>query len=211
MEHDVRDARVFADGQHSVPRFAAIGGLVETASAGGRPERSLRGDVDDVGVARIDDDLRDVLRLFQPDVFPALPAVDRFVDAVTHRDRALAVVLARSNPDYERVVRVDGHAADRERLLIIEDRREAGAGVRRLPDAASRGRDIPDPRVARIDGQIDDAAGRECRSEGTQLKACEGLFAVFRFFFFLLLSPLSATFPSHLKTLIVTPINPVFL
>ena len=149
VDDDVGDAGVLADGEHRLPRLPAVSRLVKSAIAARRPKRPLRRNVDDIGVARIDDDLRDVLGLFQPDVLPALPAVDRFVNPVPHRHRALAVVLPRPNPDHERVMRIDRHAADGERLLIIEQRREADPRIRRLPNPASRGGDVPDPPIFR--------------------------------------------------------------
>src|SRR5215207_8403945 len=100
---DLVDARVFADREHGVPCLPAVGCLVETAVAAGRPERPLRGDVDHVRVARIDQDTADVLGALEPHVLPRLAAVVRSVDAVAVGDAALAVELARADPDGRRV------------------------------------------------------------------------------------------------------------
>ena len=54
--------------------------------------------------------------------FQAPAAVDRLVDAVAVADAALAVVLAGADPDRERILRIDRHAADRVRALPVEDR-----------------------------------------------------------------------------------------
>ena len=163
-----------ADLEHPLPALAAVDGLVEAAVAAGGPQRALGGDPDDVGVPRIDDDACRCAR--NPPVRPVLPAgaaVDRLVDAVAVGDAALAVVLAGADPDRQRVVGIDGHAADRIRALTVEDRREGGAGVGRLPDAARGDGDVPDPRVGRIDGEIPDAAGHQRRPDPAQREAGE--------------------------------------
>ncbi len=60
--HDyVGDAGVFADIERLRPRLAAVGGLVKAAIAARAPERALRSNVDDVGIARVNQDAGDVL------------------------------------------------------------------------------------------------------------------------------------------------------
>src|SRR5262249_12278941 len=111
--HDhVGDAGVLADVEDLLPELCAVGGLVEPAGAAGGPEGLLGGDVDDVGVARVDDDLADVLGGGQADVAPGLAAVVGAVDAVAVADAALAVVLAGADPDDLGVPRVEGDGAD---------------------------------------------------------------------------------------------------
>src|ERR1044072_3069328 len=75
------------------PRLSAVGGLVDAAVTSLSPERTLRRDVDDIGVARVDENAPNVLRLFEPGVRPALASVDRLVDAVAVRDHTLRIVL----------------------------------------------------------------------------------------------------------------------
>ncbi len=62
IEHDVADTGVGADRQDRVPCRSAVGSLVKPAIAASRPEWALRGNIDDVRIARVDDDLADVLR-----------------------------------------------------------------------------------------------------------------------------------------------------
>src|SRR4029078_6022190 len=45
-------------------------------------ERALGGDKNDIGILRIDDDARYVLRCIESDLLPCLACVGRFVDAV---------------------------------------------------------------------------------------------------------------------------------
>src|SRR6185312_14898537 len=56
VEHDVADAGVRTDRQHRIPGGSAVSGLVESPLTAGRPQRALRRNVNDVGIARVDDD-----------------------------------------------------------------------------------------------------------------------------------------------------------
>jgi hypothetical protein len=60
MEGDIRDAGVVVDMQHPPPVLPAVVRLVEPALAAGGPEWAFRGNVDDVAIARIDEDPADV-------------------------------------------------------------------------------------------------------------------------------------------------------
>src|SRR5262249_6728781 len=150
------------------------GRLEQAAVAAGAPQRPLGGDVDDVGVARVDQDFADVLGVLEADVLPGLAAVVGAVDAVAVGDAALAVVLPRTDPDDVRVLRVEGDVADRVGALVVEDRRPAGAGVGRLPDAARGGGDVVMAAVFRVDREADDASGGDGRPDGTQAQAVKG-------------------------------------
>src|SRR5207302_1158493 len=137
-------------------------------------QRSLGGDVDDAGVARVEEDLADVLGLFQADLLPALAAVKGLVDAVAVADRALAVVLAGADPDDARVLGVEGDIADRVGALVVEDGGPGDAGVGGLPDATrADGREVV-AAVARVDGQANDPAGEQGRPDGAELEAGVG-------------------------------------
>ena len=61
------------------------------------PQRPLRGDVDRIGVERIDRDHADVLGGLQPDVFPAAAPVHGLVDPVAEGDAALAAAATTSD------------------------------------------------------------------------------------------------------------------
>src|SRR5207244_425830 len=107
IEHDVGDAGVLADIEHLVPGLAAVDGLVEATIAAGIPQRSLGRDVDDVRIARIDEDLADVFGILEADVLPRLAAVVGAIDPVAVADAALAIVLAGADPDDARVLRIE--------------------------------------------------------------------------------------------------------
>src|SRR5262249_52544125 len=82
--HDhVGAAGVVADfNQTPGPRLAAVDRLVETALTAALPQRAGRGDVDDVGIARIDHDARDVLGELESGVAERAPAILALVDSI---------------------------------------------------------------------------------------------------------------------------------
>ena len=158
-----------------LPGLAAVGRLVEAALAAGGPERSLRGDVDDVRVARIDDDLGDVLGLLEAHVRPALAAVEAAVDAVAVADVAAADVLAGADPDD---VRGRSDRSSRSRSSTSPGRRRSASrscrrwSVFQTPPEPDR--HVPGALVVGIDGDVGDAARHQRRSDAAQLEALEG-------------------------------------
>ena len=141
VHDDVGHARVLVDGQHGIPGLPAVRRLVEAAVAAGAPERALRGDVDDVRVLRVDEDLADVLGGLQADVLPALAAVLALVDAVAVADAPLRVVLPRAHPHDVRVAGVDRHGCRSSRSP--RRRRPASRSCRRCRSATRRPRRPP--------------------------------------------------------------------
>src|SRR5258706_9056689 len=103
---------MLTDRQHILPRLAAVRGFEHAAVPARRPERALRGYVDDIRIARVDHNARDVLRVLEPQIAPRAAAVIRPVDAVSVAHAALAVVLARPDPHRVRILRIERHRAD---------------------------------------------------------------------------------------------------
>src|SRR5262249_14656905 len=99
-----------------------------------------------------------VLRFLQPDVFPRLATIVRTVHAVAIADAALAVVLARADPDDVGVLGVEHDCTDRVGTLIVEDRRPGRAAVDRFPHAARSRRHEVMTAIARIDRELHDTA-----------------------------------------------------
>ena len=168
IHRDFGDAGVGADREHRFPRLAAVGGLVQPAVAARRPQRPDRADVDNVRVAGIDEDVLNVLGVLEPHPLPRLARVGGLVDAVAEGDAPLVVVLAGAEPDDVRVLRVDGHRAERIGAVLVEDRRPGIAAVLGLPQIARGRSDVPDAGILRVDGDIRDAAGRQARSEAAE-------------------------------------------
>ena len=129
VELDVVGAGPVIDLEDAIPGFAAVGGLVDAAIAALSPERTLRSDVHDIGVARIDDDAADVFALFEAEVLPAAAAVNRLVDAIAIRDDALRVGFAGADPDRLGTLGVYGDGTDAERTLAVEYRCETRSTI----------------------------------------------------------------------------------
>src|SRR4029078_1874871 len=125
--------------EHSRPRLAAVGRLVDAAVVAVAPQLARHADVDGVGAARVDEDLGDALRVRQAHVGPTVAAVGRLVDAVADRDAVARPRLAAAHPHGLRVLGVDGDGADRLHAGLVEHRLVGGAAVERPSDAAAAG------------------------------------------------------------------------
>ena len=158
-----RDGEVVGAGvvitlEHEAPVAAAVGRLVDAASAAGTPERTGRRDVDDVVVGRIDDDPIDVPRVAQPHVREGRATVGGLVHALAPA-RGLAIVrLAGADPDEIRVRLRHRDVADRHEPLVLQERGPQSAVGRGLPDAAVGRAHIVERRILLVDGDVRDAA-----------------------------------------------------
>ena len=99
------------------------------------------------GIARVDDDLRDLLAVAQAEVRPRLAGVGGLVDAVAGREVGALQPFAAADVDDVRVRRRDRDRADRAGRLVVEDRRPGAAVVGRLPHAAVDGADVEHVRL----------------------------------------------------------------
>src|SRR5260370_37194668 len=129
IEDHIGDAGVVADIKNALPGFAAVGSFVKAPVASRTPQRSLASDINRVRIARVDDNLADVLRSFEANVFPTLSAVLRAVDAVAVSDAALTVVLAGADPDDAGILWVEANRTDGIRSFVVKDRRPSDYGV----------------------------------------------------------------------------------
>ncbi len=127
------------DVEDLAPRHSAVGGF-ENAALGVRLEHvSHGGCVDDVGIARIDGDLGDHVRVAKPGIRPRLAGVGRLVDAVAGVEIAANVGFAGAGVDDVGIRRRDGERADRigdPRDLSVGNVGPAQAVVGAPPDAA---------------------------------------------------------------------------
>ena len=131
-----------------------------------------RGDVDDVRVARMDDDAADLLRVVEADVRPRLPAVGRLVHAVALGDVGAHVGLAAADVDHVRIRRRHGQRADRADRLPVEDRQPRAASVDRLPHPAVHAAEVEMLRFARHAAHGEHAAAAE-RSDQAPVQILE--------------------------------------
>ena len=103
---------------------------------------SEHGDEQPVRIARVDDDLRDLLAVAQAQMRPRRAGVGGLVDAVAGGEVRPLQAFAAADVDDVRIGRRDRDGADRSGGLVVEDRRPRPAGVGRLPDAAVHGADV---------------------------------------------------------------------
>ncbi len=111
-----------------------------------------------VRIGRVDDDLRDLLRIAQTEVRPVRPAVGRFVHPVADREIGALQPFAAAGVDRVGRGRRDRERADRCRRLIVEERRPGAPRVGRLEDPAVYRRDEEGVRPAGDAADRDGAA-----------------------------------------------------
>src|SRR5262249_14094303 len=112
INHDVGQGGVFVNELDVGPRLTAVGGLVDATFFVRTEQTSERRDINRIRVLRINDDTRDGLCLFQPDVSECLAAVGRFIDPVAESGTLAVVRLARADPDDIRIGLANGDVAD---------------------------------------------------------------------------------------------------
>ena len=118
----VRGSGVVVDLQHVRPRLAAIGCLKHPALRACGPKIAGRGNPNDVGVCRMNDDARNVQRSGEAHVLPCLAGVERLVNAVAPRRTLTVVRFAGAGPYDRGIRRRDRDVADaRNRLLIKKE------------------------------------------------------------------------------------------
>ena len=175
VEFDIRYPRVLVDLEYRSPGDTAVCGPVHAALATGGPQRPLGRYQHRIAVARIDENLADVLRCGEPHLLPGAASVEAPVYAAAPGHVAAADVLAGTDPDHVRVVRIDGDGADRVRRLVIEDRRPGDAGIGRLPQTARANRHVPGAAVFRMHLDVRDAAAHERGADAAQIHRADGL------------------------------------
>ena len=175
MKDRVGDAGVIGDVQDSSPALTAVRRLVETSVSAAVPQRPRGRYIHHIGVAWIDEDALDLLRVPQPNPLPGGAGIRRLVDTVTVGGAAIVGVFARAEPNDVRVSWIDDHAAEGIRRILVEDRCPGITAVHRLPQAPRPYRQVPDVVVARIDLQIGDPAGCQARADTTEFEPLENL------------------------------------
>ena len=159
IDVDVLAAGVLVLEQHPIESLAAVERAEDAAFLVRPVGMAERGDEDPIGILRIDRQLRNLLRVTQPEMDPGLAGVARTVDAVADRQVRPRQAFAAGDVDDVRVGRRDGDPADRAGRLILEDRLPGPAGVGGLPHAAVDHPDVEGVRLAGVPGRGLGAAG----------------------------------------------------
>src|SRR6185295_8106845 len=94
LEGEVDGAGVLVLEEHLLPMRAAVARPEDAALGVGTVGVAESGDVDEIGVRRVDEDAADLLAVAQADVRPGLAAVRGLIDAIPLRDVGAHVRLA---------------------------------------------------------------------------------------------------------------------
>ena len=140
VEGDIDRARLVVAKQHLPPRLAAVGALEHATLGAGHAVLAEHRREHDVGVCRMDADLRDGIHRLEAHVRPRLAGVGALVDAVA------------------------GHDVTADRRLAHADVHDVGIALAHRDGANRRARDLPighrRPVLAAIGGLPESATGR---------------------------------------------------
>ena len=175
IEDEVDGAGFVALVEDLLPSLAAVGGTEDAALFIGAGHVAERGDVDDVGILRMDADAADLLGVGESDVFPGAAGVGRFVDTVAVRGIAADAAFAHAGVDHVGIGIGYGDCADRAGLeLAVGDGIPIGAAVGGFEDAAAGGAEIIDQWLCGDACDGDHAAATE-RSDETEFELFVGV------------------------------------
>ena len=149
IDADVVAAGVLVFVEDLLEGAAAVDGS-ENAPFGVRPVRvAERRDEEAIGIARVDVNHRDHLRVTQPEIRPGPPRVGRLVDTVANGEIGPDDSGAGADVDDVPIGGRDGNGANRSGRLIVEDRLPRRTVVGGAPHAAVVEPDIEHVRLAR--------------------------------------------------------------
>ncbi len=155
------------------PRLAAVARAKQAASRAWCPQPAQGGDINVIGVARMDDDLADVVGVGQAGVAPGFPRVAGEEDAITPGHAVACVGLARADPDDLGIGGSDGDGTDGSVRRTIENRRPRPTVIARLPHTAGSRPDVLRGRSGFDDGQRRDPSAHGGGPDGPGDKARE--------------------------------------
>jgi len=149
VEHHIDPAGIFVFRENFRPRFAAVACPENSPFRIWAKGVTKRGHEYDIWIIRMNDERADLARVAQPDIFPVLSGIDRFVNT-----GAVSGVPANggfAGADVNSVVIGwrDREGADRRNVLLIKERRPIRAAVQRFPDSARNGAKVPGVRFPR--------------------------------------------------------------
>ena len=148
VEGDIDSAGIVVDEENLRPGLAAIG-CTKDASFWIRSVRMTEcGDIDDVGVCRMDNHFADGAGVAQPDVLPRFAGIDGLINAVALRDIPTQASFTGTGIDHVGVGRSNSDCADVAGLFVIEDRFPSSGAIGGFPDTAADRAEIPSIRIA---------------------------------------------------------------
>ena len=152
IEHQIDRSGFVVLEQHFLPSLSAVvrtkhpAHLIRTV---GVPQRR---NVHDVRILRIHDNLRDMSRVFQPDVRPGLSAIHGFVHSIAVRNISANARFARAHVNHVRIRRRHCDRTHGHDPGLVRHRRPRDPAVRRFPGTARHGPEIIGLGIARHAG-----------------------------------------------------------
>ena len=173
IDREVDRAGGVVEEEHLLPRLAAVGRAEDAALRVRSEGVAHRGDEHAVGVARVDDDVADLLRVVEAEMLPAVAAVGRAIHARAVGQIFAQLRFAGADLDHVRIGRRDGDRADRGDVgLAVGDVAPGLSAVRRLPHAAVHRAEVEDQWLRRVAG---DGVPRVRRGTGRRGASCSAL------------------------------------
>ncbi len=164
----------FIASKHFFPAYSPVCGFVQSPLTALAPERTLGCHEYHLRTAGVHNDLRDMLRLLQTHVLPALPSVIAAVDPVAVSHVTATNIFTRSYPDRVRVGRIDGHTPDGIGAFLIKNRCPGGPCIVCFPDTARTHGHIPAVVVFRMHRNICNPARLHGGTHIPELQPLEG-------------------------------------
>ena len=166
-------AGVFRNVEHFFPGFATICCFVQAAVTTRAPGRTFGSHIHHVGVARVDKDFANVLRIFQPHVFPSFSIIGGFPYTVSITQRPLIIIFAGAGPNHVVVIGVHSQAPHRIGAIMVENGFKGGAVIVGAPNAARSSRHKKAAVVVRVNSKIGNAPGSKSRTDTAPFQAAE--------------------------------------
>ena len=147
IHHQVGAAGFFIDKKYSLPRFAAIGCFEYASLRIFTPGGSQGCDVSDIWIYRMQNHAMDFLGFFEPQKFPAIAAINAFINSIPNANAVAGIALAGSDPNDAGIGLKNRYRANRRGGLIVKNRLPGDSAIGGFPDAASRCANINDIRI----------------------------------------------------------------
>src|ERR1700722_4271194 len=136
VDFNIASAGVFIFRNDFLPILAAVGRAIDASFFA----RSVRMPEDSGehagGIARIDGQRGNLLRIIEAEMFPGLARIRRFVDSISYREIGTMQSFAAAHKNNVWIGWRNGNRSDRLRRLVVENRIPGASVVVRFPDSA---------------------------------------------------------------------------
>src|SRR4030095_7505495 len=144
IEDDINPTGVLVFRENLCPRFSTVAGSKNSALLIRAESVAERGDQTHIGVGLMNDERSDLAGIAQPDIFPVLSRVHRFVNTGAVSCISANRGLAGADVDGVVIRRRHRNCTNRGDVLLIEERRPIRSAVHCFPNPARHGAEVPD-------------------------------------------------------------------